>query len=442
MKRSITRRTILRGMGGAMMLPWLEEMSRSAATTSRPPIRSGFFYLPNGVVPEAWFPQQEQLDYTLSPSLAPLEPVRGDTIVFSGLDRVFGGGTDVHAQCGSCWLTSSPPDDKPDGMYPINRTLDQILAAKHGSTNLFPSLELTCNSFSDNKESRYFRTISWYAPGAAAAAENDPRVLYRKLFGRDVSDPMQRSILDLVREDAQDLRRTIGQLDRERIDEYFDSVRSIEQQLDRMDRRAREQHDIPLAEPADIPDERSQYIRMMGDLIALAFQQDLTRVVTMMFGPERWNTPQHYDGVFDKPQVHHSLTHKMGEPTRSPKNISLESLSGQEREARRKVALIDRFRVEQFAYLVAKLKGIPEADGTLLDHCMLTLGAGLGNGNRHNYDHLPTVVAGSAGGAFRMGRHIRCPDGTPLANLWLTQLRTVGSDLDQYADSTGALDLS
>ena len=420
----VTRRTMLRGLGGTMLLPWLESTAFGRGAAS-PPMRTAFFYLQNGIVPDVWHPAVEGADYELTPTLEPLAPVRDEVTVISGLDRVFGGGTDVHAQCGSCWLTSAPPTEKPDGMIPIDTTIDQVIAKKHREETIFPSLELTCNSFQGDKEAKYFRTVSWYGPGSSATPENDPRTIYRRLFGIDRADPIERSILDVVSDDAKTLRRQLGALDRRKVDEYFDSVRSIERRMDQLEKRAREQKEIPMSEPAGMPAERSAYIQMMGDLIAIAFQLDLTRVVTMMFGPERWNAPQSYDGVFDKPEVHHTLTHAMDKDA----------------EALVKVKAIDRFRVAQFAYIVDKLRSIPEGEGTLLDHSVLMLGAGLGNGNRHSYDHLPVVLAGRAHGAIAPGRHIRYPEGTPLANLWLAMLGMQGVARERFADSTGPLSL-
>ena len=430
MSKRLSRRTVLRGIGGGMMLPWLEVMAAGKPPHGGPPLRMGFFYLQNGIVPEFWFPRKTGADFELPPSLEPLAPVRDEVIVFSGLDRVFGGGTDVHAQCASCWMTSAPPTEKPDGMFPIDATVDQRIAAAQRKQSVLPSLELTCNTFKGNKESKYLRTISWFGPGSSAKAENDPRAVYRRLFGMDAGGPVERSILDIVRGEAKALRRQLSAPDRRKVDEYFESVRSIERRMTQLERRAREQKEVPLDEPSGMPAERSAYIRMMGDLIALAFQLDLTRVVSMMFGPERWNAPQFYDGVFDKPEVHHTLTHAMDIDD----------------EARRKVALIDRFRVAQYAYLVQKLGEIPEGEGTLLDRCVLTLGAGLGNGNLHNYDHLATVTAGRGIGPhapvpMRTGRHVRCPQGTPLANLWLSLLARNGLHRERFADSTAPLDL-
>ncbi len=421
----LSRRLVLRGLGGTMLLPWLE-LTAPGKGSSKPPLRTGFFYLQNGVEPSAWHPRTEGASYELTPTLEPLEPVRDEVSVISGLDRVFGGGTDVHAQCGACWLTSSPPDVKVSGMLPIDITLDQVIAKQYREETIFPSLELTCNSFEGDKEAKYFRTVSWYGPGSSATPENNPRTVYRRLFGIDRADPIERSILDVVRDDAKSLRRRLGALDRVKIDEYFESVRSIERRMEQLEKRAREQKDIPLSEPAGMPSERSAYIRMMGDLVAVAFQLDLTRVVTMMFGPERWNAPQHYDGVFDKPVVHHTLTHAMD------KN----------EEALRKVKAIDRFRVAQFSYIVDKLRSIREGEGSLLDHSVLVLGAGLGNGNRHNYDQLPIVLAGRGHGGVSPGRFVRAPEGTPLANLWLSLLDLHGAAGERFADSTGRLSLA
>ena len=267
-------------------------------------------------------------------------------------------------------------------------------------------------------ESIYFDNISWYGTGHVAPSVRDPRKAYRRLFGtQDVQE--FRNITDLVLEDARSLRRELGYADRNKFEEYFDSIRTIEEQMAKLEKMKGELTKVSMAEPADAYLPRGAYIRLMGDLMVVAFQTGLTRVATLMVGPERWNTPFMFEGLFDKPVSHHLISH-------SPREYTDELLK------------IDRFHVAQFVYLVEKMDGIYEADGsTLLDNTILTYGCGLGDGATHQYNDLPIIVAGGGGGKLKLDRHLNCSDGTPLANLWLTQARIMGLKLDRFADSTG-----
>lgn len=424
-RRALSRRTVLRGAGVTLALPWLEAMSPAfaAASAGGPPKRFAWVYIPNGVVQEAWHPGTAGRDWELTPSLQPLLRFRESLNVFTGLDREFRGGTGVHAQAGCCWLTSSPPNEALDGGFPTNRTLDQQIASQISEDTVLPSLELSCNDHGNQKETRYFETLSWHGPGYAAPAEKDPAKVFELLFGKPKAS--YRSVLDVVGEDANRLRRTLGGSDRQKLGEFLDSVRGIEQRIERARARSSDgepqrAEQIPQAR-GGIPEERGEYIRLMGDMIAVAFQQDLTRVATLLIDPERWDTPRMYHGLFDRPENHHVLTHTKGD------------------EAKEKLRRIDRFHVEQFAYLVGRLSEIPEGDGSLLDHCLIALGSGMGDGRVHDYNNLPVVTAGSLGGRWNTGVHHRFDGKVPLANLWLTLLQSAGIEEDRFADSTGTV---
>ncbi|MCP4772989.1 MAG: DUF1552 domain-containing protein, partial [Planctomycetaceae bacterium] len=349
-------------------------------------------------------------------SLKPLEPLRSDVTVISGLNRTYLTG-EPHSQAGSCWLTSAKPNERVDGVNAIDVTLDQIIAKSAGTATPFPSIELSCNSFIDNVEPKIFDSISWYGPGYDAKSQNDPRKVFSRLFGETSS--IKKSILDTVLEDANRLNRTLGKSDRRKMDEYLNSVRSVENRIAKQKASKGSLGKIDYQVPDQLPKNRGEYIRMMGDLMVLAFQTDQTRVATMMVGPERWETPQFYEGVFDKPVSHHVMTHDTTEDDR--------------------VAKIDRFHVEQYAYLVNKLKSIQEGESSLLDNCTFVLGSGLGNGAQHSYEQLPIVIAGHGSGAHNSGTHIKAAEGTRLANLWLSLGNMMGLDIDQFADSTGTL---
>jgi len=423
-----------------LALPWLESVADGKAR--KPPLRLGFFYVPIGVVRRNFFPGElhaglpafngdmSQVTAStiavgshpleLTPALAPLEKVRDKVALVTGLDRTFQIGTDVHAQCASCFLSSAAPFSVTSSAWPLERTLDHVVGDVVGTDTPFRTLELSCNSHKDNVESIYFDNISWYGTGHVAPSIRDPRKAYHRLFGTEEIREI-RNVTDLVLDDARSLRAELGAADRHKFAEYFDSIRTIEEQMDKLERMKSEIEQVSIEEPPDAYLPRGEYIRLMGDLMTAALQAGLTRVASLMVGPERWNTPFLFEGLFDKPVSHHLVSH-------------------QPQEFAEELFKIDRFHVEQFAYLVRKLDSIEEADGsTLLDNTILTYGSGLGDGATHQYNDLPIIVAGSGGGRFRLGRHLKCPDGTPLANLWLTHAHTMGVDLERFADSTGPL---
>ena len=227
------RRNFLKATGVTLALPFLESLRplKAAGGSGRPPLRAAFIYTPNGYNQSTFIPKATGANWELPPALTPLESIQQDVTLVTGLDRQFVGGTGVHAQCGSCWLTSSPPDETLDGGFPTNITLDQMLARKLGSSTALPSLELSCNDFTDNKETRYFECVSWYGPGYAANTEKNPRNVFRRLFGQAQGDPQTRSVLDAVLQDAKSMRGSLAHTDRQKLDEYLESVRATERRI-------------------------------------------------------------------------------------------------------------------------------------------------------------------------------------------------------------------
>lgn len=439
-----SRRSLLRGAGGSLLaLPWLESLAGAESTENTPPQRLAFYYVPIGVVRRGFFPGEEDAvipaftggdgkeiprdeisvgsrPLELTSTLQPLEKVKPKVSLVTGLDRTFQNGTDVHAQCASCFLSSAAPFSIKSSAWPLDRTLDQIVADRVGGETPFRTLEFSCNSHRDNLESIYFDNIAWYGTGHVAPSVRDPRKAYQRLF-RTQEVEAYRNITDLVLEDARAMRRELGHSDRQKFAEYFDSLRSIERQMNRLERMTSELKNVSIEEPPEAHLPRGQYIRLMGDLMVVALETGLTHVATFMVGPERWNTPFMYEGLFDKPMSHHQMSHNQ-------KQFVDELLA------------VDRFHMQQFAYLVQRMDGIVESDGTtLLDNTLLTYGSGLGDGATHQYTDLPIVVAGGGSGRLRMGQHLHCADGTPLANLWLTQANAMGLNLDRFADSTGEI---
>lgn len=422
---ALNRRNFLRGAGVSVALPWLPSLAPRTGLASEhaasPPQRFAFIYTPNGYWQEAFLPSAKATDdWTASPTLELLTPVREHVTLVTGLDRQFVPGTGVHAQAGCCWLTSSPPQETLDGGFPTNTTLDQMLAKQLGRETLLPSLELSCNDFADNRETKYFESISWYGPGYAANTEKNPRAVFERLFGKPQS-ATTRSVLDVVLADAQSLHRRLGRDDQTKLDEFLGSVREVERQMERAEVLAASREQPSLAQPTGIPEKRGDYLRLMADLMILAFQQDLTRVATLVVDPERWDSPRMYHDLFDSPQNHHVLTHTKGD------------------EAKEKLTRIDRFHVEFYADVVRRLASIPEGEGTLLDSCCIAMGSGLSDGDSHNYRDLQVLLAGRAAGAVAPGRHLHYEGHRPLADLWLTLAQIGGVDRKRFADSTAAL---
>ena len=416
--RKISRRTMLHGSCATITLPWLDIMlpCRHSSPFAEPVRRIAFMYIPNGVISQHWFPENKN-DDTLAPqSLRPLEAIRDEVTVINGLSRTYISG-EPHSQCGSCWLTSASLLSATGATGAIDVTLDQVIGRKVGEQTPFPSLELSCNSFLNNAEPKLYDSISWYGPGNDAKSMNEPASVFERMFGRAVR--INQSVLDTVMDDAKSLRSALGVADRRKIDEYLESVRAIESRLNKQDLSRRNFSDVQSPVPDSPPINRGDYIRLMGDLMILAFKTDQTRVATLMVGPERWETPQLYDSLFEQPVNHHQMTHD-------------DTYDAQ-------VALIDRFHVEQFVYLVKQMRDTLDGNATLLDNTFFVLGAGLGDGNSHSFADLPIVIAGKGGLEIEGGRRIDCPKGTPLANLWLLLGQQMGVPMESFADSTGSL---
>ncbi|WP_259635059.1 DUF1552 domain-containing protein [Stieleria sedimenti] len=440
-----SRRTFLRGLGGAALsLPWMESLV-TAGSAIRVPKRMAHFYVPIGVVRRGFFPGEandvipkgnlgnvmtslgKQDPFfsvkplgELTPTMRPLDPFKNKINLITGMDRTFQQGTDVHAQCASCYLSSAEPYTIKGTAWPLDRTLDHLVADRVGKATPFATLEFSCNSHRDNKESIYFDNISWYGTGHLAPSIRDPRKMYHRLFSTQEID-RYRDVTDLVLEDAKSLQRDLGYADRLKFNEYFDSIRTIETQMDRLENMKAELAKVDFDEPPEAYLPRGEYIRLMGDLMVVALQTGLTNVTTFMVGPERWDTPYMFESLFDQPRSHHQMSHNQ------TKMID-------------DLLKVDRFHMEQYAYLIDKMDRVEQADGTsLLDNTLFTYGSGLGDGSTHQYNDLPIIVAGG-GERVQSGQHINMPEGTPLANLWLTQARMMGLEMERFADSTGTVD--
>lgn len=402
------------------------------------------FYVPIGVVRRGFFPgeadatipkgnlgqlrrslDKQDPNYSvrkldqLTPTMEPLAGMKDKINLITGMDRTFQQGTDVHAQCASCYLSSAPPYTIEGTAWPLDRTLDHLVADVAGKKTPFSTLEFSCNSHKDNKESIYFDNISWYGTGHLAPSIRDPRKMYRRLFSTKEID-RYRDVTDLVLEDARSMKKDLGYADGQKFSEYFDSIRAIETQMDRLEAMKGELAKVSFDEPAEAYLPRGEYIRLMGDLMVVALQSGLTNIATFMVGPERWDTPYLFDGLFDQPMSHHGMSHNQ------TKMIN-------------QLLQVDRFHMEQYVYLLERMESVVEADGTtLLDNTLFTYGSGLGDGSTHQYNDLPIIMAGG-GKQVKSGQHINMPEGTPLANLWLTQAKMMGVETKRFADSTGEI---
>ena len=405
-------------------------------------MRAAFLFVPNGVNLAHWTPEREGRHFELPYILEPLEKRRNELVVLSGLThdkgRANGDGAGDHARSASVFLTGAQPVKTSGSRIRVGVSVDQLAARAIGGDTRFPSLELACEGGgnSGNCDSgyscAYSNNISWAAPDAPMAKEIDPRSVFDRLFAsdvqRDVAESQHRrrarraSLLDFVLEDARRLKRQVGVQDQRKLDEYLASVRGIER---RVARRGRIPSDSEVEAPESLPAasgaqiDYRDHIRLMADMMVLAFQGDVTRVSTFMIAKAGSNRDYRPIGV---PDGHHNLSHHQNNP-----------------EKLGKIKEINRFHVEQLAYLLDRLASVPEGDGTLLDNSMILYGSGLSDGNRHNNENLPVILAGRGGGTIDTGRHVRYEVETPMCNLFLSMLDRVGASLDAMGDSTGRL---
>lgn len=442
--RTISRRTVLRGLGISMSLPWLEAMGPAAAwadesTASKSvPNRMAFIYAPNGKNMVDWTPQKEGTDFDLPAILEPLAPVKDQLLVLTGLTadkaRANGDGGGDHARALGAFLTGAQPK-KTDGTdIRAGISVDQVAASRVGAQTRLPSLEIGTErgAMAGNCDSGYScvysSTMSWRSATQPLPKEVDPKLAFERLFStvpdakRAQRDAQRKSILDFVREDAKDLNGRLGVNDVRKLDEYFTAIRDIELRIERAERLPPVRTpDYPV--PTGTPSDYGEHIRLMADLVVLAFQADVTRVCTFVLANEGSNKPYPFIEV---PEGHHDLSHH-----------------GNDAAKKDKIRKINLFHTTNLAYLLKKLADTPEGDGTLLDHSMIAYGSGNSDGNAHNHDDLPILVAGGGCGTLNTGRHVRYPKETPLNNLWLSMLNRMEIDIHQLGDSQGELpDLS
>jgi hypothetical protein len=433
-QHSTSRRTFLRGLGALVGLPFLESL-HAATAAAKPPLRFGWIFFPNGMVRDFWTPQGEGRDFQFNQTNAALAPVRDHVTLIGNLAhdkaRENGDGGGAHARNGATYLTAVQAKKTGGKDIHAGVSIDQVIANQLGQHTRLPSLELGTEP--SRKEGRcdsgysciYMSNISWRSATQPSGIEINPRRAFDRLFGASGSEgerlrarsAARQSVLDFVADDAKRLQRQVSGSDRRKLDEYFESVRAVEKQIDQM--ASLPPIEVPgTSRPEADPAGTVKRIRLMYDLMALAYQTDATRVITFMTANAQTNRVYDHLGITSG---HHQLTHS----------------SGQEAEIQK----IDRFMTEEFARFVGKLQSIPEGEGTLLDNCLITFGSAMGDGRKHDHGDLPCVVAGHAGGALSGGNYLRLKDETPMANLFVTTAHLAGTKLDRFGDSTGALTL-
>lgn len=442
-KRShLTRRTVLRGLGVSLALPWLESVAprASAATAGEPeaaPQRMAFIFVPNGVHLPDWTPKLSGYGYDLPFILEPLARVRDDVMVISGLThdkgRANGDGPGDHARSASVFLTGAQPRKTDGSDIRSGISVDQVAAMSRGSATRFSSIELGCEpgrsagGCDSGYSCAYSSNISWSSPSTPVGKETNPRFVFERLFS-DASpkqrDPnaerrraLKQSILDMISDDARQLQGKLGSTDRQKLEQFLTGVREVERRIERTDDEPKVSVDVDYPIPKGTPDDYGEHIRLMCDMMVLAFQTDRTRIATFMFADAASNRSYRQIEV---PDGHHDLSHHGGDPVKHAK-----------------IRQINRFHVSQLAYLLEKLKNTADANGTLLDNSMICYGSAISDGNRHNNENLPVLLAGHAGGAIDSGRHLRVAEETPMCNLFLSMLDRFGAPVDFLGDSTG-----
>ncbi len=437
-RKSLSRRTILRGLGASLALPMLDSMVPALNAKSVKSIpRLGFVYASHGVIFDQWKPKTIGQGFELTPNLHPLAAMNGQFNILTGLSHLEadtkGDGSGDHTRASAAWLTGVHAYDRtqPGVEVKLATTADQIAAHVIGKNSPIPSLELTVDSPSqgacDVGDCFYVNTVSWRSPTEPNMAENQPRVVFERLFG-DGGTTAQRlaraqknaSILDSIADEANSLASTLGNSDRSKLSEYLDSVREVEQRIQNAEKETAEDIELP-DRPIGIPASFEQHIKLMFDLQIIALQADLTRVFSMIVARELSFRTYPMIGI---PGQHHLISHHRDDP----------DLMSQK-------ARIDTYHVQMLAYLLEKMQATPDGDGSLLDHSLILYGSGMGNGNLHRHSDLPVLLAGKLDGKFKTGYHLDYPMNTPMANLLVTILDKAGVPIEKLGDSTGPLKL-
>lgn len=435
----LNRRAALQGLGATIGLPWLESLGRAAwdagnPAAGKPPVRLAWLYVPNGVHMPNWRPGTEGKLTELTPTLKPLETLRNQVSILTGLTadkaRPNGDGPGDHARALSAFLTGCQARKTDGTNISSGISVDQVAAGSIGHQTRLPSLEIgaEAGAMAGNCDSGYScvysSTMAWRSSSQPLPKEVNPALVFDRLFGvaadenRKDKDRLRRSVLDTVSKDAGSLRAKISVNDRRKLDEYLDSVRDIEVRMARAEK-------LPppakpsIERPKGIPAAYADHLELLTDMLVLAFQTDTTRVATFVLANEGSNRPYPF---LEVPDGHHDLSHH-----------------GRNAKKQEKIAKINLFHTGILARLATKLSAIREGEGSLLDHCLIAYGSGNSDGDRHNHDDLPLVLVGGSKLGVEGSRHIVYPKETPITNLWLAMLAKAGIQRDRLGDSTGIL---
>ena len=438
-KKHLSRRTALRGLGVSVLLPLLDSMVPAQTPTPKPKLRMGLCFMPHGAVMANWTPVKRGDNFKLSRTLAPLAPFQDHVVVVSNMAHQMaapagpGDNGGDHTRSPTVFLSGVHPKRTDGADIRAGVTIDQIAALKIGQQTPLPSLEMATEDFSGLVGScdvgfscAYMNTISWRTPTTPLPMEINPRVIFDRLFGDGATSEerlerieQQRSILDAVAGQVRRLEPSLGATDRNRVAEYLDTVREIERRIQLAEKQNANSTLAVPESPSGVPDDHETHTKLMFDLMAIAFQADITRISTFMMAREVSYRTFPKLGISES---FHPASHHQNNPER------LENLTK-----------INTYHVSLVAHMLERLKSIPDGDGTLLDHSLILYGSGMSNSNVHNHSPLPVFVAGGAAGQIRGGRHLLYPDGTPMANLLLSILHKAGIPQESVGDSNGPL---
>jgi Protein of unknown function (DUF1552) len=434
-KRSVSRRTVLKGVGATLALPFLDAMVPAATalakTAAQPARRFGAVFVPMGERPSHWTPAQTGAGFEFSPILKPLENFRESLVLVSNLDRPPGG---THAVSTSTWLTGSAPKRTEAEDFYAGTSLDQLVAGVIGKDTVFPSLEIATEDQAGyigacdvGYSCAYMSTIAWKGPTTPLPMEINPRVIFERMFGRPGTpeDRLARmradqSILDSVRQDVASLQRGLGARDRGRLNDYLEHVREIESRIQRAERQTSEELRVPDA-PVGVPTSFEEHVGVLFELMAVAYEADLTRVFTFMMNRE---ASQVVFPNLDINEPWHHISHHGNEP---------EKLAA--------LVKINTWQIELFGRFLERLRSTPDGDGSLLDHSLIVWGSGMSDSNAHSALDVPLLLVGKASGRMKGDRHIAAPKQTQLANAMLDLAQKFGAEIDQFGVSTGRLEL-
>lgn len=456
MSKEITRRTMLRGMGIAVALPWLEAMSPAAplianvaragdaaTSASAPPVRMAFMYVPNGMHMSDWKPTgPDPKKFRLKPILKPVEPFRDKMNIISGLtlDGAFahGDGGGDHARSVASFLTGAHPKKTHGSDIRNGVSVDQVAAERIGHLTRLKSLEIGTEESSTGGQCDtgysclYTSNISWRTDRSPLAKEINPAAIFERLFGSEPkktvdSRPLatkarnRKSILDFVNQEAKILHNNLGITDRRKLEEYLYAVRDIERRLGSSDKLDQNETDhTTFQRPIGVPRQYDEHVKLLLDMMVLAFQSDSTRVASFMFANAGSNRAYTNLSIKDG---HHNISHH-----------------GNSRDKQQKISVINTFHMTLASHFLQRLDSIPEGDGTLLDNCMVLYGSGIADGNSHSHKDLPIAMFGGGGGTITTGRHIQLRSGTPLTNLYCSMLKRVGAPVEKFSDSNGMVE--